>query len=138
MQAYQLRQAATFEEPVRQLGERLGPIRLLVTQTRDEGFLTLALGSLDPEVRIAFDFRHHSWAGVELPENAVQVNEHEASAPFRYLRFRDPPYSEQDLSRIAGEIAPLLADGLEVYAYFRHEDEPSAPRYAERLLALLA
>jgi hypothetical protein len=25
-----------------------------------------------------------------------------------------------------------------VYAYFRHEDEPTAPRYAERLLELLA
>jgi uncharacterized protein YecE (DUF72 family) len=138
MQAYQLRQAGTFEERVRQLGERLGPIRLLVTQARDEGFLTLALGSLDPELRIAFDFRHDSWEGVELPENAVQVNKHQASARFRYLRFRDPPYSEKDLSRIAVEIAPLLAEDLEVYAYFRHEDEPSAPRYAERLLALLA
>jgi uncharacterized protein YecE (DUF72 family) len=138
MQAYQLRQAATFEERVQQLGERLGPIRLLVTQARDEGFLTLALGSLDPELRIAFDFRHDSWEGVELPENAVRVNEREASAAFRYLRFRDPPYSGKDLSRIAGEVGPLLAEGLEVYAYFRHEDEPSAPQYAERLLALLA
>jgi uncharacterized protein YecE (DUF72 family) len=138
MQAYQLRQAETFEERVRQLGEQLGPIRLLVTQARDEGFLTLALGSLDPELRIAFDFRHDSWAGVELPENAVLVNEHEAAAPFRYLRFRDPPYSEKALARIADEIAPLLAAGVDVYAYFRHEDEPSAPRYAERLLALLA
>jgi uncharacterized protein YecE (DUF72 family) len=138
MQAYQLRQAATFEERVRLLGERLGPIRLLVTQARDEGFLALALGSLDPELRIAFDFRHDSWEGVELPENAVRVNQHAAPAPFRYLRFRDPPYSEEDLARIAGEVAPLLADRLEIYAYFRHEDEPSAPQYAERLLALLA
>jgi uncharacterized protein YecE (DUF72 family) len=138
MQAYQLRQAATFEERIRQLGDRLGPIRLLVTQARDDGFLTLALGSLDPELRIAFDFRHDSWEGVELPDNAVRVNEREASAPFRYLRFRDPPYSEKDLSRITGEIGPLLAEGLEIYAYFRHEDEPSAPQYAERLLALLA
>jgi uncharacterized protein YecE (DUF72 family) len=138
MQAYQLRQAATFEERVQLLGERLGPIRLLVGSARDDGFLTLALGSIDPELRIAFDFRHDSWAGVELPENAVQVNDHEAGAPFRYLRFRDPPYSEEDLSRIADEIRPLLDDGLEVYAYFRHEDEPSAPQYAERLLALVA
>ena len=68
MQAYQLRQAETFEERVRQLGERLGPIRVLVGSARDEGFLTLALGSLDPELRIAFDFRHDSWAGVELTE----------------------------------------------------------------------
>jgi uncharacterized protein YecE (DUF72 family) len=65
------------------------------------------------------------------------VNERESPAPFRYLRFRDPPYSEDDLARIAGEIDPLLAGGLEVYAYFRHEDEPSAPQYAERLLALV-
>ena len=57
MQAYQLRQAATFEERVRLLGERLGPIRILVTQRRDEGFLTFALGSLDPALKIAFDFR---------------------------------------------------------------------------------
>ena len=137
MQAYQLRQAATFEERVRLLGERLGPIRILVGSARDEGFLALALGSLDPELRIAFDFRHDSWAGVELPENAVQINDYGAAAPFRYLRFRDPPYSDEDISRMAGEIRPLLDDGVEVYAYFRHEDEPSAPQYAERLLALL-
>ena len=78
-----------------------------------------------------------SWAVVELPENAVRINEYEAGAPFRYLRFRDPPYSDKDLSRMAGEIRPLLDDGAEVYAYFRHEDEPSAPQYAERLLAIL-
>ncbi|HEU5064547.1 MAG TPA: DUF72 domain-containing protein [Gaiellaceae bacterium] len=137
MQAYQLRQAATFEERVRLLGERLGPIRLLVTQARDEGFLTLALGSLGSDLRLAFDFRHDSWAGIDLPENAVLINDYESGAPFRYLRFRDPPYSEKDLSRIAGDIRPLLGSGVEVYAYFRHEDEPSAPQYAERLLAML-
>ena len=138
MQAYQLKQAATFEERVRLLGERLGPIRLLVGSTRDEGFLALALGSLDPELRIAFDFRHDSWEGVELPDNAVRVNGREADAPFRYLRFRDPPYSDEEIARIAQDIRPLLVDGLEVYAYFRHEDEPRAPQYAERLLADLA
>ena len=138
MQAYQLRQAATFEERVRLLGERLGPIRLLVTQARDEGFLALALGSLGDDLRIAFDFRHESWKGLELPENAVCVNERDGPAPFRYLRFREPPYSDQDLASFAEEIRPLLAAGIEVYAYFRHEDEPTAPEYAERLLELLA
>jgi uncharacterized protein YecE (DUF72 family) len=138
MQAYQLRQATTFEERVRLLGERLGPIRLLVTQARDEGFLTLALGSLGADLRIAFDFRHESWEGIELPENAVRVNEREAPATFRYLRYREPPYSDDDLAGFAGEIRPLLAGGTEVYAYFRHEEEPSAPLYAERLLALLS
>jgi uncharacterized protein YecE (DUF72 family) len=138
MQAYQLRQAATFEERVRLLGERLGPIRLLVTQARDEGFLTLALGSLGADLRIAFDFRHESWEGIELPDNSVRVNDVGARAPFRYLRFRDPPYSDGQIASLADEIRPLLASGAEVYAYFRHEDEPRAPAYAERLLGLLA
>jgi uncharacterized protein YecE (DUF72 family) len=139
MNAYQLRDAATFEERVRLLGDRLGPIRILVGSARDEGFLTLALGSIDPEIRIAFDFRHDSWDGIasELPPNAVPVNAIDAAAPFRYLRFRDPPYEDRQLAALADQVRPLLADGIEVYAYFRHEDEPDAPRYAERLLELI-
>jgi uncharacterized protein YecE (DUF72 family) len=139
MNAYQLRDAATFEERVRLLGDRLGPIRILVGSARDEGFLTLALGSIDPEIRIAFDFRHDSWDGIasELPPNAVPVNAIDAAAPFRYLRFRDPPYEDRQLAALADRVRPLLADGIEVYAYFRHEDEPDAPRYAERLLELI-
>jgi len=35
-------------------------------------------------------------------------------------------------------IRPLLAQGMEVYCYFKHEEKPEAPRYAERLLELLA
>jgi hypothetical protein len=32
----------------------------------------------------------------------------------------------------------MVERGLEVYGYFRHEDEPTAPAYAARLLELLA
>jgi len=32
----------------------------------------------------------------------------------------------------------VLADGLEVYAYFKHEDAPTAPAYATRLRELAA
>jgi len=137
MQAWQLRQAATFEEGVKLLGERLGPIRILVTQRRDEGFLAFALGSLDPKLRIAFDFKHDSWTGVELPENAVVTNQLEANAPFRYLRFREPPYSDRAIKRIADDVRPLLANRIEVFAYFSHEKEPTAPEYAKRLLERL-
>ena len=108
--AYRTSQVATFEERVRRLGDRLGPIRVLVGSKRDEGVLALLLGSLDPSLRLAFDFRHESW-GVELPPNAVCVDDLEASAGFRYLRFRDPPYSETELRDSAERIAPLLAQG---------------------------
>lgn len=68
---------------------------------------------------------------------AVAVDDLAADTPFRYLRFRDPPYSEAELERLAGDVARELAAGRDVYAYFRHEEEPSAPRYAGRLLELV-
>jgi uncharacterized protein YecE (DUF72 family) len=140
LQAYRLSEISTFEERVGRLGDRLGPIRLLVGSARDEGFVQLALGSFDPSLQLAFDFRHDSWEGIEteLPLNAVRVNDLDAAAPFRYLRLREPPYEEHELRKWADRIRPLLADGVEVYCYFRHEDEPSAPRYAERLRELVS
>jgi uncharacterized protein YecE (DUF72 family) len=72
-----------------------------------------------------------------LDERAVAcVNADEGEASFRYLRLREPPYDESRLAEIAGRIRPRLAAGIDVYCYFRHEDEPTAPAYAERLLAL--
>jgi uncharacterized protein YecE (DUF72 family) len=132
-----------FETSVRALGSKLGPIRIKVPQARDDGFLILLLGSLDPELRYALDFRHESWNDASVTERldehgVARVNGLEGSAGFRYLRFRDPPYSDEELERLAAEIHPLRAAGLEVYGYFRHEDEPTAPAYAERLLGMLS
>jgi hypothetical protein len=112
----------------------------VVGSKRDEGLLTLMLGSLDPALQIAFDFRHDSWEGVEgdLPANAARVNDLEAAAPFRFLRFRDPPYEDAQLAEWADRVRPLMQTGVEVYAYFRHEEEPTAPRYAERFLELVS
>jgi uncharacterized protein YecE (DUF72 family) len=124
----------TFAERVGLLGERLGPIRVLVASARDEGLLTLVLGSFDPSVSLAFDFRHESWDGIDVP---VRVNSLDGDAHFRYLRLREPPYDDAALSAWAGKLRPLLDDGVLVYCYFKHEDEPTAPRYAQRLLELL-
>jgi uncharacterized protein YecE (DUF72 family) len=130
----------TFAERVRLLGERLGPIRVLVAAARDEGLLALVLGSFDASVSLAFDFRPESWDGIEadLPPNAARVGSLEGDAPFRYVRFRDPPYDDGALAEWAAKLRPLLDHGIRVYAYFMHEDEPSAPRYAQRLLENLA
>lgn len=140
MNAHRRFDAATFEERVRRLGDRLGPIRVLVGSARDEGLLALALGSFDPELRLAFDFRHDSWDGIEaeLPPNAVRVGDLEGGAAFRYLRLREPPYDDHALAGWAGRIRPLLAEGIDVYCYLRHEAEPTAPRYAQRLSDLVA
>ncbi len=127
----------TFCERVRALGERLGPIlvQLPPTRPRDEGWLELMLESFDPELEYAFEFRHDSWHGV----GGVQVvNALDGDAPFRYLRLRDPPYDEPALEEWAARLRPLLAEGIRVFAYFKHEDEPLAPRYAAQLIELLS
>lgn len=125
------------------LGDRLGPVRIKVLQARDDGFLRLLLDSIDPEMRWALDFRHDSWLDAEiqarLDERGVaRVDAEEGGAAFRYLRLRKPPYAEADLAAEASRIASLLGQGLDVFAYFQHEDEPTAPRYAERLLELVS
>jgi uncharacterized protein YecE (DUF72 family) len=123
----------TFCERVRLLGERLGPVLVVLDRPRDDGFLLLR-DSLDPELEVAFDFRHESWDRVEVP---VRVNSLDGDAPFRYLRLREPPYDDRALASWAERLRPLLDDGIRVYCYFKHEDEPTGPRYAKRLRELL-
>ena len=127
----------TFCERVRTLRERLGPIlvQLPPSRPRDDGLLRLYLDSLDPALRYAFEFRHESWAGVDLGPHAL-VGSLEGDAGFRYLRLREPPYDERALREWARRLRPLLDRGVEVFAYFKHEDEPEAPRFAGRLLEL--
>ncbi len=110
------------------LGDRLGPIRLVVQNARDDDLLSHALGAVDPALELAFDFRHESWRGVE---RVVSVNDFDA-APFRYIRLREPPYSDDDLRALAAKLRPPA------YVYFRHEDEPTAPAYATWLKELIA
>jgi uncharacterized protein YecE (DUF72 family) len=135
--AHFARQLGTVGERLRLLGPRLGVLRVLAPQTADPGFVALLAGSLDPALRIAFDFRHPSWDDVDASP-AVRVNDWGADAPFRYLRFRDPPYNGEDLRELAERIRGLLDGGVDVYAYFKHEDEPTAPLYAEQLRELTA
>ena len=130
----------TFCARVRVLGEKLGPILVQFppTRPRDDGFLRLFLDSLDPKLAYAFEFRHESWEVDDVLAEAkiARVGSLEGRAPFRYLRLREPPYSEEALRAWAKRLRPLLASGVEVYCYFKHEDEPTGAEYARRLLEL--
>ena len=130
----------TFCERVRALGERLGPIlvQLPPSRQRDDGFLLPLLDSLDPQLRYAVEFRHESWKAPEVDallarSGAVRMGSLEGAAPFRYLRLREPPYDEATLEAWAARLRPLVADGIDVYCYFKHEDDPRGALYAERL-----
>jgi uncharacterized protein YecE (DUF72 family) len=128
---------AEFASRVSALGDRLGPVRVQLISARDEGMIELILGSLDPDFLVAFDLPHPSWDGIEprLAEaGAVRIDDLEHPAPFRYVRFRDPPYTDDELRAWAGRLQSVAEP---VFAYFRHEDQPTAPTYAQRLLDLL-
>jgi uncharacterized protein YecE (DUF72 family) len=132
------RMLAEFAPRVRALGDRLGPIRVQLISARDQGMIELILGSVDADARLAFDLEHETWNGIEprlAQAGAVRVNDLEHEAAFRYIRFRDPPYTDEELQEWAQRLRDV---DVPLYAYFRHEDEPTAPRYAERLLELLA
>jgi uncharacterized protein YecE (DUF72 family) len=130
----------TFVERLEALGDRLGPllVELPEGRPRDDGFLQLLLGSLPPELQVAFELKDASWAGADVP---VRVNDLESDAPFRYLRLRDHPYSDERLRELANRIA---AEPVPVYAFFNRgaaadhspAGEPTA-QTARRLSTLL-
>ena len=135
---HRLRGLDEFGARVGALGDRLGPVRVSLTSVRNEGAVELLLGSLDPALRLAFDLEHPSWDGIEerlARAGAVRVNDLDHPAPFRYLRLRQPPYDDDALRKLAARLAAVAEPA---YVYFRHEDAPTAPAYAQRLLELLA
>ena len=109
------------------LGAALGPIRIVIQSVRDDALLAAVLEAAAGR-ELAFDFRHDSWAGTP---GIVAVNDFDAE-PFRYIRLREPPYSDPDLDALAKRLRPPA------YVFFRHEDEPTAPAYAARLGELLS
>jgi uncharacterized protein YecE (DUF72 family) len=122
-----LDRVTTFLERVLSLGDRLGPVRVVYEGPRDDGTLSFVLGSVPAEVRLVWDFRHESWKGVD---GVVRVNDPEAE-PFRYLRLREPPYADDELRAVAATIRDPA------YVYVRHEDAPTAPATANRLMTFL-
>ena len=117
------------------LGDRLGPVRVVVESPRDDGLLALLLGSTD--LRLALDLerrelgrrRRRTGRPGQRPRRrrAVSVSPLPRAAVLR----------GRSSSELAATIEPLLEAGLEVFAYFQHEDAPTAPAYAARLLELV-
>ena len=121
-------QLGGFLERVAGLGDRLGPVRVTLEGERTPELEAALREAAADGVALARDPRHASWEGFDAP---VRVGDPDAE-PFRYLRLRDPPYAEEELVAIAAALRPPA------YVYFRHEQEPSAPAYAARLLELLS
>ena len=141
-----------FLDRARTLGDRLGPILFQCPPSLrfDRGLIESFLAYLPPTFRYAMEFRHESWAearplleeqGVawcfaetdDTPDDAERV----LSSPFAYLRLRKDAYADVDLERWSARLTETLARGEDVYAFFKHETDATAPRQADRLAGLI-
>ncbi len=151
-----LKNAAEFTEaflraidPLRSV-RRLGPVLFqLPPQFRcDTGVLAAYLGLLPADIRYAFEFRHASWLNEEVygllrkHNAALCLAESEKfevpeviTADFVYFRLRKPQYSAEDREAIWQNSRELLAQGKDLFVFFKHEDTPEGALYAEELLA---
>ena len=135
-------------DPLR-TARRLGPIlfQLPPTLRCDLPLLAEFLIHLPKDVRYTFEFRHTSWLADPtyklLAENQIALCAAESekletpqviTAGFLYYRLRKPEYSPEDRKQIATTAQRMLADGKDVFLFFKHEDTPEGALYAEEIL----
>lgn len=98
------------------------------------------------ELRMSFEFRHESWfaestytllrehsAALCVAESDEFVTPAEITAPFTTHRLRKTDYPETDLAAIRENFKTQATRG-DVFAYFKHEDEPTGALRAASVL----
>lgn len=134
------------------LGDRLGVhfYQLAPNFQRNDERLESFLANLPKAIPTAFEFRNESWhdpavykllerAGVGLvindgDEGSTPV---ELTAPLTYLRLRREAYTEEQRDAWLKRIESWVREGIDVFAFIKHEDNPSAPRIAVEWRILL-
>ena len=101
----------------------------------------LCLEFQDPSWHVDETFRALEDAGAalcatELPES-VDPPTLRRTAPFLYLRLRRHEYTEDELDRWAARLEPFLADGVDAFVFFRHDEDGGATEFADRLRDLV-
>jgi uncharacterized protein YecE (DUF72 family) len=143
--------AQTFMLAASGLGPKLGPVlfQLPPFQHKEADRLASFLGALPPGYRYAFEFRHPSWFDAEIEGllrnhgASLCINETEegapalvVTAPFLYIRLRSETYTPEAIAAWGERIGPLVEQGTDVFAFFKHEDE--GPSYAQALRRAVA
>jgi uncharacterized protein YecE (DUF72 family) len=97
-------------------------------------------------LRLAFEFRHESWfaedtystlreysAALCVAESDDLSTPDVKTAPFSCYRLRKSNYSEQQLAAIGSNLRKCGSEG-DVFAYFKHEEEPTGALNAAKVL----
>lgn len=131
-------------------GERLGCVLMsvLASLERDDEALDRVLLAWPPVLPLALELPHPSWHEAAVHERLQQAGvakvasdwddrdepELVRTGTFVYLRLRRAAYATSDIERWAERLGPILADGSDVYAFFRHDDDGGMALAAEALL----
>ena len=128
---------------------RLGPVlfQLPPNLKRQDDLLAGFLAGLPRNFRHALEVRHESWFD---PAVLAMLGDHNValcraetdnlSAPavvtadFVYFRFRKSEYPAEQRAQLAVQVKEHLAAGRDVFAIFKHEDDPAGAQYALELL----
>jgi len=107
------------------------------------------LHRLPMHTRCAFEFRHASWfsdsvfsalrdanVALCLAESDALETPNVRTASFSYLRLRKEKYSLKSRKALAKRAEGFAKKG-DVFAFFKHQEKPEGPLYAEELLAPL-
>ena len=135
-------------EPLRKR-KQLGPVlfQLPPNFKADVPLLRDFLAQLPRGMKYAVEFRHESWfsdatyraltrrnVALCVAETESITTPEERTAKFIYFRFRRPSYKPAERRTLADRVERCVADGLETYAFFKHEEDPRSPLNAVELL----
>ena len=141
--------------PLRRFGDRLGTILFRVPDgvVRDDERLAGLLGAWPADLPLAVEFQDASWhvdevfAALKSTGAALvttELAEHEGpptirrTGPFLYLRLRRHDYKSDELASWLDRLEPFIADGLDAYVYFRHDEVGRGAELALELAELAA
>jgi len=135
-------------EPLAAAG-KLGPVlfQLPPNLKADPALLKEFLATLPRTVPAAFEFRHESWftdttwellksanAGLCVAEAETRTTPDVVTGSFAYYRFRKPTYTGEERREMVDRIGQHIAEGRNVFAYFKHEETPQGALYAVEVL----
>ena len=151
-----IRKLQNCEEPVQRflatlqpLATQLGPVlfQLGPMQKADVGVLRDFLALLPRNFKAAFEFRHASWFSDDVYKTLADHNAtlcvaetEKLTTPeirttnYIYFRFRQPSYSPDEVKLLAERVKKWVAEDVETYAFFKHEEDPRSPLNAVELL----
>ncbi|MEY2413112.1 MAG: hypothetical protein QOD84_1718 [Acidobacteriaceae bacterium] len=135
-------------EPLAAAG-KLGPVlfQLPPNLKMDPKLLEEFLVALPRGVLAAFEFRNLSWFTDEVfdvlkkynralcvAETEDRVTPDVVTANFCYYRFRKPTYTGEERQAMADRMRQHIAQGRDVFTFFKHEETPQGAMYAADVL----